>query len=302
MKASYFRPGPGDIAFKVVLYLFLAVVVTVTLYPFLNILAVSLNESQDSMKGGIYVWPRAFTLDNYAEIFRYSNISHALLISVLRTGIGTICSIFCTCMLAYVLSRPDFIFRKSFTTFFVLPLYFSGGLIPVYMLIRSLGLIGNFMVYILPGLISGWNVIVVRSFMDGLPPAFQESARIDGANDLQIWWRVIMPLCLPVIATISLFIAVGQWNSWIDTFLYANGKDWLSTLQYELVKILNTTQAGQAVGQSMIDPNGMGRVNTVSPQSIRMAITMVATVPILCVYPFIQRYFVTGLTLGGIKS
>jgi len=289
-----------DIVFDIFIYLIMIFVLIITLYPFLNVLAISFNESIDSMRGGIHIFPRKFTLDNYKEIFKYSNLSHAFLISVLRTVIGTALSLISTCMLAYVLSRKEFVFRKFFTMAFVITMYVSGGLIPDYMNLRNLGLIGKFWVYIIPGLINCYNVIIVRSFIDNLPYSLQESAKIDGANDFLIFRRIVMPLCMPVIATVALFIAVGQWNSWMDTYLYANSKSELSTLQYELMKVLSNATAAQDA--SRIDPNSPIAKSTVSPQSIRMAITIVAAVPILVVYPFLQKYFVTGLTIGSVKA
>lgn len=292
----------ADIALDTFIYITMLLILIITLYPFLNILAISFNDSIDSMRGGIGIFPRKFTVENYQEIFKYSNLSHALMISVLRTGIGTLVSIISTCMLAFTLSRKEFVYRKFFTVVFVLTMYVSGGLIPDYMNIRNLQLLGKFAVYIVPGLINCFNVIVIRSFIDNLPFSLQESAKIDGANDLTIFSKIVMPLCLPVIATISLFIAVGQWNAWIDTYLYASSKLELSTLQYELIKILSNTTASQSQSLSLIDPNSAAAKSRVSPQSIRMAITIVATVPILLVYPFVQKYFVTGLTLGSVKA
>ncbi len=167
------------------------------------------------------------------------------------------------------------------------------------MLIRNLGLINEFAVYILPMLISAFNVIIIRSFMDNLPIALEESAKIDGANDFTIFWRIIIPLCMPVIATIALFLAVGQWNSWFDTYLYARGNEALTTLQYELMKILDNTNIS---GGDITSQNAEVIAGQTNPQSIKMAITIIATIPIIMVYPFLQKYFVTGLTLGAVKS
>lgn len=292
----------GDIIFDVIIWLVMIFVLIVTLYPFLNILAISLNESNDAMRGGISIIPRKFTLQNYKEIFKYQNLMHAFLISVLRTLVGTILGVFSTCMIAYVLSRKDFVYRKLFTTLFVITMYVGGGLIPDYMLMRRLGLLNSFWVYILPGLINTYNVLLVRSFISGIPYSLQESAKLDGANDFIVFSKIVMPLCIPVIATISLFIAVGQWNSWMDTYLYASSRENLSTLQYEMVKILNDTTAAAGPGQSRINPNDSTARQTVSPTSIRMAITIVATIPILIVYPFVQKYFISGMTLGAVKS
>lgn len=290
--------------YDIFIYLFMIYILIVTLYPFLNVVAISFNESADTVKGTLFVIPRKFTLQNYVTIFSSANnnLLHAFFISVARTVIGTVSGIMASCMLAYTLSRQDYVFRKPIAIIFVITMYVSGGMIPAYMLIRNLGLLGSFWVYVIPGLISVFNVIVIRSFMEGLPISLQESARIDGANDLVIFYKIVMPLCLPVIATISLFIAVGQWNSWFDTYLYAGGNASLSTLQFELMKILDNTNAASGQSASMRDPNGRAITNMVSPISIRMAVTIVATVPILLVYPFVQKYFVTGLTLGAVKS
>ena len=294
------RIAPGDLIFNVFLYTFMLIVGVVTIYPFLNVLAISLNDSVDTVRGGIYLRPRIFTLENYKQIFMYNNLIIAFQNSVIRTLVGTLLGIFSSSMIAFVLSRKDFIARKQVSLFFVLTLYFSGGLIPSYMLMRDLNLISTFWVYVLPGLVNAWNVFVVRSYMDGLPYSLQESAKLDGASDLTIFFKIILPLCKPVLATIGLFISVGQWNSWFDTYLYNSTEAHLTTLQYELMKILSNTQAGASSDLSRLGDSSLS--NKVSPESIRAAITIVATLPILLVYPFLQKYFVKGLTLGAVKS
>ena len=285
--------------FDIVLIVIMTIIAVITIYPFLNVLAISFNDATDSVKGGIHILPREFTLQNYKEIFDGSSkLPTGLIISILRTVIGTVTGVLASAMVAFVISRRDFVFNKLVTILFVLTMYIGGGLIPEYMLIKNVGLINNFAVYILPGLISAFNVIVIRSFIDGLPPALNESAMIDGANDFIVFTKIILPLCLPVIATVALFIAVSQWNSWFDTYLYARQNDGLTTLQYELMKVM-----GNASASAKVDPNNpLVKASSVNPESIKMAITMVATVPILCVYPFVQKYFVTGITLGAVKS
>ena len=284
--------------FDVVLTIIMCLIIVVTVYPFLNVLAVSLNDAADTVKGGIYIWPRKFTFANYQQVFSGSSkLPLAFFNSVLRTVIGTLTGVIATAMVAYTLSRRDFIFNKFVTLLFVITMYVSGGLIPEYLVIRNLGLINNFAVYILPGLISAFNVIVMRSFMDGLPEALYESAKIDGANDWTTFYKIVMPLCLPVVATISLFIAVGQWNSWFDTYLYARGTNSMTTLQYELMKIIDNASSNVDINNPLLQ-----NASKSNPQSIKMAITMVATIPILLVYPFVQKYFVTGMTLGAVKS
>lgn len=282
--------------FDYILIVFFMGVIVLTLYPFLNVLAVSFNDPTDTMRNVNFIIPRKWTLYNYQYIFEEENLLSPLLMSIARTLIGTLTSLVCTAMLAYTLSRKDFIFHKVFTTYFVITMYVSGGLIPSYILIsRNLHMNNSFLVYIVPGLISVYNVILVRSYIQGLPTALEEAARIDGANDLRIWASIVVPLCKPVLATVALFIAVGQWNSFMDTYLYA--KD-LPTLQYVLYKIMQQAQM-------KIDPHSTNinqLANSVSPLSVRMAITVVATLPIILVYPFLQKYFVGGMTLGAVKD
>ena len=272
------------------------------MYPFINMIAVSFNDANDAVRGGIYLWPRQWTFDNYKYVFGESDIYHATLISALRTLIGTAVSVFCTAMLAYTLSRQEFVLRKSVTIFFVFTMYFSGGLIPSYLLIRNLNLINSFWVYIVPGVIGVFNMIVIRSFIEGLPEGILESARIDGAGEFATFVRVVLPLTIPAMATVSLFVAVGQWNSWFDVFLYNSSNTNLSTLQYELMKILQTTTTSSTTAISDIYQSADNNTVMVTPTSIRATMTIIASVPILMVYPFLQKYFVQGMTLGGVKG
>jgi putative aldouronate transport system permease protein len=288
----------SDRLFDILVYVFVAIITIVTLYPFLNVLAISLNDSTDSVRGGITIFPRVFTLENYKIIFSYEGLITGFQNSALRTVLGTLAGLLSASMLAFTLSRPDFQGRRFVSVFLALTMYVSGGLIPVFLLIRDLGMMNSFAVYILPGLVSAFNVFVIRSFIDGLPYALQESAKLDGANDFTIYWRVILPLTKPALATIALFLAVGQWNSWFDTYLYNSSSEHLTTLQYELMKVLQSTQANTDYrSQNMAEVMAQ-----VSPESVKMAITMVVTVPILIVYPFLQKYFVKGMTLGAVKS
>lgn len=294
-----FNQTRSDKVFNFFNTVIMALILVITLYPFLNVLAISLNDSTDTVRGGIYIWPRELTLENYKTIFSYTSLIQGFKITILRTLIGTVLGLISASMLAYTLSRPDFKARKFVSTFLALTMYFTGGLVPTYMLMRHLDLIGTFWIYVLPGVVIAFNVFVIRSFIDGLPYALQESAKLDGANDFQIYYKVIIPLCKPVLATIALFLAVGQWNSWFDTYLYNGNKPHLTTLQYELMKILQSTNQGA----NMVNANDMAnQMAQVSPESIKMAITIVVTVPILFIYPFLQRYFVEGMTLGAVKA
>ncbi|GMK39175.1 sugar ABC transporter permease [Paenibacillus sp. CCS19] len=290
----------SDALLELFVYLSLIIVTIATIYPFLNVLAISFNDSVDTVRGGITIWPREFTLRNYDLIFTFGGLITGFKISVLRTVIGTAAGLVSGSMLAYTLSRSDFRARRFISTFLAITMYVSGGLIPGFILMKNLQLIDTFAVYILPGLVSAFNVFVIRSFIDGLPYALQESAKLDGANDFTIYWRVILPLCKPALATVALFLAVGQWNSWFDTYLFNGSNESLTTLQYELMKILQSTTTTATNSQDAA--NMAQRMQQVSPESVKMAITIIVTVPILVVYPFLQKYFVKGMTLGAVKS
>jgi putative aldouronate transport system permease protein len=284
--------------------IFMIFLVVVTLYPFLNTIAVSLNAGNDTIRGGIYLWPRQWTLQNYKAVFASGTIYDAFWISVARTVLSTVLNIFLTTMLSYTLSRKEYVFRKPITVIFVLTMYFSAGLIPGYFLIKDLHLLNSFWVYIFPSMISAFNMIVIRTYIGTIPDSLVESAKIDGAGDFKIFLRIIFPLCTPVLATIALFVAVGAWNSWFDAFLYTSSRQELSTLQYELMKLLSSSMNSNsnpnvAAGVGMTQESA---VSMVTPLSIRAAITIVASVPILVVYPFLQKYFVVGLNVGSVKE
>jgi putative aldouronate transport system permease protein len=243
-------------------------------------------------------------MQNYRAVFTSGTIYNAFFISVARTVIQTVVGVFFTSMLAFVLSRKNFIFRKPFTLILVLSMYINAGLIPNYFLIRSLGMINTFWVYVVPGIVSAFNFIVIRTYISNLPESVLESARIDGCGDFVIFIRIVFPLCMPVLATIALFIAVGAWNSWFDTMIYTSGRANLHTLQYKLMEYIQSSQS-QARSAAAIGSMGMAQnlaSSMVTPVSIRAAITVVAALPILVVYPFLQRYFVAGISVGSVKE
>jgi len=276
----------------------------ITTYPFWNTIAVSFNAAADTTRGGITFWPRVFSLQNYRAVFTDGTIYHAFFVSVARTVIQTVTGVFLTSMLAYALSRKEYIFRRPFTLVLILSMYINAGLIPNFLLIRSLGMLNTFWVYIIPGMIGAFNFIVIRTYMLSLPDSIIESARIDGCGDFVIFSRIILPLCLPVLATISLFVAVGSWNSWFDTMIYNSGRAYLHTLQYKLMQFLQSSQ-NQSTSAAAVGAMGMAQnlaTSMVTPVSIRAAITVVAALPILVVYPFLQRYFVAGISVGSVKE
>ena len=296
----------SNVIFDVIIYLTLAFVVLITVYPFWNTLALSFNDGLDSLKGGIKLIPRKFTLRNYTNLFETDYIFKAGLISVSRTILQTVLNVFCTSLLAYSLSRKEFVLKKSLTAIIVISMYVNAGLIPGYMLTKKLGLLNNYLVYIIPNLIDAFNFILVRTYINGLPDSFVESARIDGANEFRSFMQIIMPLIIPSIAMTCLFVAVNAWNSWFDTYLYTSGKKNLHSLQYVLMSFLQASQqqsnsASNANALAVAAASGASAAQ-VTPVAIRASITIVATVPILIVYPFVQKYFVTGMTIGGVKE
>ena len=293
-----------NIIFRTVNTLLLIFIAVIMLYPYVNTVAVSFNEGYDSLRGGIYLMPRVFTPANYEAIFRMGLIQTAFTNSILRTVLGAATSVLAASMLGYAVSRKEYVLRPIITVMLVLTMYVNAGMIPNYFNIRNLGLLNTFAVYIFPGMVSAFNVIIVRTFISSLPDSLIESARIDGAGDFRIYRSIIMPLSLPVLATVTLFAAVGAWNSWFDNYIYNARSPELTTLQYELMKLVNSTtslsQSSSAIHGVGVD--GSTAAGMLTPKSIRSAITIVASLPILLVYPFLQKYFVTGLTIGGVKG
>ena len=293
-----------DYVFDSIKVILLLLLVVLTLYPFLNVLAISFNESFDTIKGGVKLWPRAFTTQNYADILSDQNMDTAVINSVLRTVIAALVQTFCTAMVAYTLSRREFMFRVPMAMIYVITMYVDGGLIPTYMLFRGLGLINSFQVYWFPGLTVAFNMLVIRTYMRGISESYVESAKIEGANDFYIFMKIMLPLCVPVLATIILFTAVWQWNTWWDTFVFNSSKINLTTLQYELMKKIQSANAAMS-GSSMQEAFSRAQDisgNIVTPTSLRAAMTIVVSLPIIMVYPFLQRYFVHGLQIGGVKG
>ncbi len=301
MKKRFKRISPQDMAFNLVNGLIMLLVIIVMLYPFWNTIAVSFNDAQDTLRGGIKFFPRVFSTYSYETVFKNDLILTAAVNSVLRTVISTVFGVLIGSMIAYVLSRKELVGRKFITSYFLITMYISAGLIPTYFLIKDLGMLNSFLVYVVPGLVSVYNIIVIKSFIQSLPESLTEAAMVDGAGHFRCYWQIILPCCKPVLATVALWCAVGAWNQWFDTFLYCSSSENLTTLQYEMMKLLSSaTQSGRDM--SSIYGGNQQVANTVTPTSIRAAVTIVASVPILVVYPFMQKYFVKGVTLGATKE
>ncbi|GIP31579.1 carbohydrate ABC transporter permease [Paenibacillus sp. J2TS4] len=296
------RDSMGDRVLTSLIYVFLTVLAFSTFYPFWNSLVISFNEGIDTSKGGITFWPREFTLDNYKIVFEDSRLMNGFIIAALRTVIGTVSAILATSIFAFGMSKKELIGRKYYMIMCIITMYFHGGLIPTYMLIRGLGLFNSFWVFIIPGLISVWNMIIFRTFFHGLPQGLEESAKIDGCGNWGTFFRIVLPLSGPVVATLSLFTAVAHWNEWFVASIYITNEN-LLPIQTVLRQILFSNIASEQM--SNIDVSSIAHLNAakkITSKSLTMATIMVATIPIVCVYPFLQKYFVKGVLIGSMKE
>lgn len=300
--ANSIKRSVPDKAFDVFNCFLMLLLMIIMLYPFWNTIIVSFNDAIDGIKGNLYLWPRKFTMYNYRTLFKTNKLPNAFVISVAKTVLVTVFNVFFSSLTAYILSRKHFILNKFMTIYLVITMYVNAGLIPQYFNYRDLDLINNFLVYVAPTMIGVFNVMVIRTYIRGLPESFAESATIDGAGDFRIFLQIIMPLCKPVLATVALWVAVGAWNEWFDTYIFASSKQELSTLQYEMMKLLSSS----LIQSNRPDPNiaaeSSGYGGTVTPAAIRSAITIIASLPIIFIYPSLQKYFVSGLYLGGVKG
>jgi putative aldouronate transport system permease protein len=279
---------PADYVMDAGIYLVIAAVVVVTAYPFWHILMYSFSDPARLRPGGL-LWPAGFSVRAYQAAFSSANILHAFLVSAGRSTIGPVTSCTISMMVAYALSRRSLPGRRFFSTYFILTMYFSAGLIPTYLLIRKVGLTGSFLVYVLPRAMDVFGMILMRTYLDG-------------ANELRIFSRIVVPLCLPVIAAIALFSCVWQWNSYVDTLIYNFNSEQLYTLQYVLVMIVSTVSSSQSANAVQMMMMRQARQVPLSPMVVRMAITVITIVPISVVYPFLQRYFIKGILVGAVKG
>lgn len=284
----------GDIVFNVFLYTFFTLTVVAILYPLHRILAFSFNDRTVSFIREVYIFPNAWTLDNYKQIFDKSGILRGFLTTTLRTVAGTAASLAVNALLAFILSRRKFRFRYIFSLFWVITMYLQGGMIPTYVLYSKLHLRENFLVYIIPGMVNVMYVLVIRTYMKSIPYSLEESAQLEGAGYFKIFTCIISPLCKPVYAATALFTALYHWNSWFDAFLYNRHTPELTTLNYEIMKCIVSSGFERTVNEFK------GRTSAYWHQIT--AASVLTAVPVLVVYPFFQRYFINGLTIGGIKD
>ena len=284
----------GDWLIEAVIWILLVLFCFCCLYPFWYIIIASFNDGYDMMRGGVYLWPRKFTLSNYATFFGEVAWTNALKVSIARTAVGGISTMLFTCLVAYALSRKNLVFGKTYRKLFVFSMYVSGGLIPFYFILRLMGLINTFWVYVFPGLLNLYFVMVGINFFRSIPDALIESAYIDGASEVRIFAQIVLPLSKPFIATLALFSCVGQWNSWIDSVYYVSDKT-LRPLAYQMITLLNRTQGSS----TQTDISSAVTMTTLTSQATAVVITIA---PILLLYPFLQKYCVQGMMIGSVKE
>lgn len=267
------------------------------LYPVWYTVVVSFNDSKDTLRGGVFLLPRKFTVQSYKTVFQDKSIVTAFAVTILRTLIGTVSSVLFTAMVGYAFSKKHIMGNRVYLIIGTITMFFGGGLIPTFIMYRNIGLYDNFLVYIIPSLFNFYNMIIFMSFFRELPAGLEESAKLDGANDLLIFFRIILPLSMPVLATIALFNGVWQWNDYFTGVLYINKAE-LQPIQTFLYRIIASASASKTVVSL---PAGIS-AQQVSSQSVRLATMVVTTLPIVCVYPFLQKYFVKGVLVGSIKG
>ena len=297
------KTGPGlnrSTAFDWINYAAMVLLAFIMIYPLWYCVAGSLNEGMDYLRGGVFLWPRKWTLANYKAVFLDSAILNAFWVTIWKCLVGTVTSVLCTAMVAYAITRPKLRLKRLYIPFIMLTMFFSGGLIPYFILIVDLGLYDSFWVYIIPTMFSAYNMIIIQSFMRELPSELIESAKLDGASEYRIFFQMILPLSKPVLATIALFTVVTHWNSYFDSMMYTSSQE-LQTIQLFLKKVITDPSVSRGLGSAatIAIPD---QAATLTPQVVKLATMVVTALPVVCIYPFLQRYFVKGVTVGAVKG
>lgn len=298
--------GTGYLVFQIFNLFVMLVILMITLVPYLNVLAKSLNDGTDSMRGGITIYPRVFTLENYGILLKDSSLKLATIVTLLKVILSVIGSVLVQFMTAYALAKRGLKGAKIINLYFLIPMYVSGGLIPLYILYSNIGLLNNFWVYVLPALWNFYNIIIIRSYIESsISESILEAARIDGAQEWTLFSRIVLPLCKPILATIVLWVAVNAWNEWTTTLYFIQNPE-LHTLQYKLMQTLKESERLTALLQEAVRTGGnideISKRMKVTPDSMQAAQIIVVTLPIIAVYPFLQKHFVKGVTLGSVKG
>ena len=287
-----------------IIFIMLFVIASI-IYPFLNALAISFNHAEDTALGGITLWPRRFAWESYRNVIANPMIWRAYFVTLYRTLLGTVLAVFVTGVLAFGLSHSNLVGRKYYSIILLIPMYFGGGLIPTFLMFRAMGLFNNPLVFIVPNLVGLFNVILMRTFFQSLPGALEESAKIDGANYLQIFFKIIIPISMPIIATIALFVGIFHWNDWFFGTIYIVDRAW-RPMQNVLLAVINEAAAAEQLaaiqGGAAAAALGGLRSRPVNVRSVTMATMFITIFPVIIVYPFLQRFFIKGMMIGSIKG
>ena len=283
----------GERIFNVINIIIVTLVGLLCLAPFIHVIAKSFSGNMPLVLKKVYFWPKEFQLDNYSFVLSNKQYLVSMKNSVIITVCGTVLSMVITFLTAFVFTRQNLPFQKLYVGLFIFTMFFGGGIIPTYLLFSSVGLLDTYAVLILPGGVGVFNIILMRNFMESISPSLEESARIDGASNMVILFKIILPLSIPAIATISLFFAVGKWNAYFNAVIYTTRKD-LMPIQLYLRNILQNLDL-----LAEEDPEQLAYVST---EGVRASTTISAILPILCVYPFLQKYFVGGMMIGAVQE
>jgi len=284
--------------FDICLYIFMFLFMITVLYPFWDLLMRSFSAPESAGQVGFALLPSKFSLGSYRAVFTGGNIGTNYFNTIFRTAVGTILSLLVTSLCAFGLAQKELPFRSGITFFLVFTMFFGGGMIPSYLLVKGLGLIDSIWALILPGLANVYNMIMLRNYMQSIDKSMEESAMLDGANQFTILFRIIFPVCKPILATVALWLMVGHWNAWFDAMLYTN-KPGLEVLQLALQKMLQTSNSLEYIKYQVVAGDGS---STFTTESLQAAQIFVSIVPILCAYPFLQKYFVKGIMVGSFKG
>lgn len=292
----------GDIAFNIVNYTVFILITLACIFPFYYLFINTISDNELVRLGKIQLYPQGIHFQNYVQVLKIPGIVDALFVSIARTVLGTVWTVAGCAILGFLFTKQEMWLRKLWYRLVIITMYFSAGLIPWYMNLRMLGFLDSFWVYVIPGLVSPYNVILVKTFIEALPASLEESATLDGAGYMRVFFSIIMPLITPILATLCIFSAVGQWNSFTDTMMLMPSGNY-ATLQYLLYKYQNEAASLASLVRSTQDANSLANLATKQTAlSVRMTVAMVATLPVLVVYPFFQRYFVKGIMIGAVKG
>lgn len=296
LKKKLSKLGWDDITLSGISYIVAGLFAMICVLPFLYVIVYSISPYSEYLKNPFSLIPKKITFDAYEMALDYKYIWSGYKNTIFIALAGTFCSMVLLVLTAYPLTKSDFKGRKTIMTLWIITMFFSGGMIPNYFLIRNLGLLNNLWSIILPGLLGAYNLILMINYIKGLPHSIEEAALIDGANDIQVLFRIVLPLCLPILATLGLFTIVGYWNTYFNAIIYLTKREkW--PLQLVLREIVFESAANEMQQQGMVVEE-----RATQPFTLKMSSIVIATLPIMCVYPFLQKYFMTGLVLGGVKE